>query len=160
MWQGIIKNGEKKLKKIKIFPRVLPRDTRRRDPSPSAYSWHSGKRLLPRVLAHGTRGRGHLPRVLEHGTWEDIFHFFGKRFRPKAPSNAKFLLWLSLVPECCTRGRRLSPSVTLPRVPWVLRHSGKPLFPECNTRGRLASLSARFLALGEEFGTQGISVLP
>jgi hypothetical protein len=113
---------------------VLPRDTRRRDPSPSAYSWHSGKRLLPRVLAHGTRGRGHLRWVLEHGTWEDIFHFFGKRFRPKAPSNAKFLLWLSLVPECCTRGRRLSPSVTLPRVPWVLRHSGKPLFPECNTR--------------------------
>jgi hypothetical protein len=116
---------------MKTFPRVLSCDTRGRDPSPSARKRHSGKRLLPRVPAHGTWGIGHLPRVLEHGTREDIFHFFGKRFRPKAPSNANFLLWVLLFPECCTRGRWLSPSVTLPRVPWVLPHSGKPLFPEC-----------------------------
>jgi hypothetical protein len=36
MWQDITKKWSKKLKKIKIFPRVLLRDTRGRDPSPSA----------------------------------------------------------------------------------------------------------------------------
>jgi hypothetical protein len=69
--------------------------------------------------------------VLEHGTRGRHFSLFWQRFRPKTPSTANFLLWVPLFPECCTRGRRLSPSVTLPRMPWVLRHSGKPLFPEC-----------------------------
>jgi hypothetical protein len=120
---------------------------------------HSGKRSPPRVLEVGSRGRGHLPRVQEHGTREDLFQFFGKRFRPMLPSNPNFILRVLLFPECCTQGRWPSPSATLPRVSWASRHSGNALFSKCNTRGRFASPSARFLALREECGTRGISVL-
>jgi hypothetical protein len=120
--------GQKKQKKVPRVPllalgeEVLPRVLEQ---------WLSGKRLLPWVPVHGTRGRGHLPRVLEHGTRRRLcFQIFGKRLRPMLPSNANFLLRVPLSPECCTRGRWLSPSATLPWVPWVLQHSGKPLFPE------------------------------
>jgi hypothetical protein len=81
-----------------------------------------GERLLPRVLAHGTRGRGHLPRVLEHGTRGRHFSFFWQT----VPSKGTVKCEVPFV-----SARRLSSSVTLPRVPWVLRHSGKPLIPEC-----------------------------
>jgi hypothetical protein len=36
-------------------------------------------------------------------------------------------------------------SASLPRVSWILRHSGKPLFPEC--------ISSPSATLGEEFLT-------
>jgi transposase InsO family protein len=43
----------------------------------------------------------------------------------------------------CTRGRGSSPSASLPRVSWTIRHSGKTLFPEC--------ISSPSATLGEEF---------
>jgi hypothetical protein len=97
MWQGITNKMEQKNKKYfsECFRVTL------------------GEETLPRVSGKGTRGRGHLPRVLEHGTRGRHFSFFCKRFRLKASSNANFLLWVPLFLECCTRGWRLSPSVTL-----------------------------------------------
>jgi hypothetical protein len=80
----------------------------------------------------GTRGEEvTFPECLSMALREDFCQIFGKRLRPMLPSNANFLLRVPLFPECCTRGRWLSPSATLRRVPWFLQHLGKPLFPEC-----------------------------
>jgi hypothetical protein len=73
------------------------------------------------VLPRGTRGRGHLPRVLEHGTQGRHFSFF----LANGSVQRRRQMRISFC-ECHS-----SPRVILPRVPWVLRHSGKPLFPEC-----------------------------
>jgi hypothetical protein len=45
----------------------------------------------------------------------------------------------SLFPEWCTQGWGPSPSAFLPRVPWTLQHSEKPLFPECPIFGTQGS---------------------
>jgi hypothetical protein len=127
---------------------VLSRDTRGRDPSPSARKRLSGKRLLPRVPAHGTRGRGHLPRVLEHGTRRRLFSIVLANgsvqccrqmqiFFCECPSSPSVALREAIFPRvppfpefhgfCDTRERLSSLSSFLPRV----QHSGKIGFPEC-----------------------------
>jgi hypothetical protein len=60
MWEGLTKNGAKKLKKILL-----------RVPSLAL-----GEKTLPRVSGHGTRGRGWLPRVPCPGTQRIIFFKF------------------------------------------------------------------------------------
>jgi hypothetical protein len=125
---------------------MLPCDTRGRDPSPSAMKRHSGKRLLPRVPAHGTRGRGHLPRVLEHGTRGRHFSFFLQTVPSKGAVKCEFPFVSATLPQVLHSGKMTSPEchpspsamgfaalekASLPRVLF---------FPECpifGTRGRL-----------------------
>jgi hypothetical protein len=136
---------------MKIFPRVLPSDTRGRDPSLSARKRHSEKRLLPRVPAHGTRGRGHLPQVLEHGTWGRHFSFFWQTVPSKDTVKCEFPFVSVPLPRVLYSGKKALPEchpslsvmgfaavgkASLPRV----QHSGKIGFPECpifGTRGRV-----------------------
>jgi hypothetical protein len=159
---------------------VLPSDTRGRNTSPSARKRHSGKRLLPRVpgkgtrgrgsfpkcFISGTRGRGHLPRVLEHGTQGRHFLFFWQTVPSKGAVKCEFPFVSAPLPRVLHSGKKAFPEChpsPSARGFAALRKASLPrvhFFSECNTRGRLASLSARFLALREEFGTRGISILP
>jgi hypothetical protein len=97
---------------------------------------------------------------------EDNFHFFWQTAPSKGAVKCEFPFVSATLPRVLYSGKmafpecHASPSAmgfvalgkaSLPRVLF---------FPGCNTRGRLASPSARFLALGEEFGTRGILVLP
>jgi hypothetical protein len=103
---------------------------------------------LPREPRTSTQGRvATPPRAVGVALGEDFFQIFCKRFRPMPLLSANFLLRVPLFPECCTRGRWLSPSVSLPRVSCAFRHSGKPLFPECNSSP--SATLGEFLALGE-----------
>jgi hypothetical protein len=110
----------------------------KRSPSPSARAWHSGKTFF-KFLANGPV---QCCRQMQISFCE-------------CPSSPSVVLGEDSFPEChpspSAMGFATLRKTPLPRVYF---------FPECNTRGRLASPSARFLALGEEFDTRGISILP
>jgi hypothetical protein len=128
--------GKKKVPRVPLLAlkeEVLPRVPEQ---------WLSGRRLLPRVPTRGTRGkRSPSPSARALHSGKTFFNFL-----------------VNGSVQCCCQMQIFfcecpsSPSVALgedgfPRV---------PPFPEC----RLASPSARFLALGEEFDTRGILLLP
>jgi hypothetical protein len=122
------------------------------DPSPSAAAWHSGKRS-PSPSARAWHSGKTFFKFLANGSVQCCRQMQISFCEcPSSPSVALGEDGFSRVPpfpEC--HGFCNTREAPLPRVHF---------FPECNTRGRLASPSARFLALGEEFDTRGISVLP
>jgi hypothetical protein len=129
------------------LPRVPGKGTRGRGSFPecrSARAWHSGKTFFI-FLANGSVQRRRQMRIFFCECYSSLSVALGEDGFPR----------VSPFPEChgfCrTRESLSSPSAFLSRVLFFL---------ECNTRGRLAFPSARFLALGEEFDTRGISVLP
>jgi hypothetical protein len=131
-----------KTKKVKNSSLSAFVGTRGRDTSPSAKEGALGEEVPSPSASRRLSGKRSPSASARVCTREDFFSFFGKRLCPMLPSNANFFLRVSLFPSVALG------EDGFPRV---------PPFPECNTRGRFA---CRFLKLGEEFGTRGISVLP
>jgi hypothetical protein len=125
MWEGLKKIG--KNKKIKNSSSSALVGTRGRGTSPSAGSWHSGK-------------RSHSPSARARHSGKTFFNFL-------ANGSVQCCRQMQLFFFVCPS----SPSVGLPRVSCPFRHSGKPPFPECNSSSSATLGEAECLI----FGTQG-----
>ena len=119
--------------------------------SPSVRIQHSGKSAFPECF-FGSRGTIFLilsPNgavcLGRHGTFSSP-----RAALPRVLRSGKVNF-----SECYS-----SPSVSLVTALGEVSLPRVQFFPETNTRERLASLSARFLALGEAFDTRKISILP
>ena len=155
---------QKKLKSKNSSPSVFT-GSRGRDPSPSVRPTALGEASLfteSHILA---LGKGRLPRVLSKALGK-IFFIFSCNGAGGFGRQVTFFFLGAALPRVLHSGKRAfpecrsSPSARYTTALGEASLSRVQFFPECNTRGRMASLSARFLTLGEARDTRGILPLP